>query len=128
MTLEEFDEALLRWGPDLDRWPQHQRQAGRELLSANAQAQPLLDEMTKMVGMVDTAIMDDTAAGIVSATVQQAIIRRQESLGLMSLLPVRRILGWGSLASVGGAAATVLVPVSANAPALLTIALGGMLP
>ncbi|MEO1161830.1 MAG: hypothetical protein AAFW74_15520 [Pseudomonadota bacterium] len=128
MTLEEFDEALLRWGPDLDRWPEQQQRAGRELLSINAEAQRLLDEMMRMGVAIDAAIMDETAAGVVSATVQQAIIRRQENQGLMSLLPVRRILGWGSLASVGGGVATALIPISANAPALLTIALGGMLP
>ena len=128
MTLEQFDEALLRWGADLDRWPQQQRRAGQELLSVNAEAQSLLDEMTKMGVAIDGAITDETAAGVVSATVQQAIARRHENQSLMSLLPVRRILGWGSLAGIGGGAASVLLPVSAGTPALLTIALGGLLP
>ncbi|MGB5213771.1 MAG: hypothetical protein WBN88_09030 [Anderseniella sp.] len=128
MTLEQFDEALLRWGPDLDRWPQQQQQAGQELLSVNAEAQSLLDEMTKMGVAIDATIMDETAAGVVSATVQQAIARRHENQSLMSLLPVGRILGWGSLAGIGGGAASVLLPVSASTPALLTIALGGLLP
>jgi hypothetical protein len=42
VTREDFSEALLSFGADLDRWPQVQAEAARQLLSADAVAAKML--------------------------------------------------------------------------------------
>jgi hypothetical protein len=42
VTREDFSEALLHFGADLDRWPQVQAEAARRLISADAVAAKML--------------------------------------------------------------------------------------
>ena len=74
---------------------------------------------------LSTAMAIDVDAGIVSARIQSAVHDRTDRAGLLSLLPLRRMLGFGSLAGVGGAAIAMILPGSVNSSWLLTMALGG---
>lgn len=125
MTLQEFDTALLTWGGDLETWPADARAAARILLETDPQARVLLDEMTLFDADLGAAMAIDTPDGPVAAKVQAALRQRQEAVGLWSLLPLRKILGFGSLAGVGGAAMAFVAPSATNTGALLAIALGG---
>jgi hypothetical protein len=125
MTLKEFDEALLEWGGDLDRWPPVERASGRALLGTDAAARSLLEEMASFETDLGAAMSVDVDAGAVSARVQAAIHDRRENAGLLSLLPLKKILGFGSLAGVGGAVAALALPASVNSSALLAMALSG---
>jgi len=125
MTLEEFDEALLKWGADLDRWPSTKQNAARALLDTNETAWALLEEMGGFETGLGAAMAVDVDAGIVSARVQSAVHDRVARAGLLSLLPLRRMLGFGSLAGICGAAAAILLPASVSSSWFLTMALGG---
>lgn len=125
MTLEEFDEALLKWGPDLDRWRSIEQIAARALLDTNETARALLEEMGGFEAGLGAAMAVDIDAGIISARVQSAVHDRTDRIGLLSLLPLRRILGFGSLAGVCGAVVAMVLPASVSSSWFLTMALGG---
>ena len=127
MTFDELDEALLKWGADLDQWPPAQRSAARVLLDTDAAAQALLNEMASFEAGLGaaTAMAVDVNGGAISARVQAAIQDRIESAGLLSLLPLRKMLGFGLLAGLGGAAVAVFLPTGADSGLFLAIALGG---
>ena len=125
MTLEEFDEALLKWGSNLDNWPLAECNAGQALVDTNADARTLLEEMTSFETGLGTAMAVDVNAGIVAARIQAAVRDRADSADLLALLPLWRILGFGSLAGIGGAAAAMILPAGINSGVFLTMALGG---
>lgn len=125
MTLEEFDEALLKWGSNLDNWPLAECNAGQALVDTNAEARTLLEEMTSFETGLGTAMAVDVNAGIVAARIQAAIHDQAESTRLLSLLPLWRMLGFGSLAGFGGAAAAMILPAGVNSGMFLVMALGG---
>ena len=128
MTLQEFDEALLRWGGDLARWPGEVRAAARILLETEPRARALRDEMTRLDADLGAAMVVDLPDGAIAAKVQAALQRRRDPVDLWSLLPLRKILALGSLAGVGGAALALVSPMAVSTGALLAIALGGGLP
>ena len=125
MTFDELDEALLKWGTDLDQWPPAQRSAARVLLDTDAAAQALMNEMASFEASLGAATAVNANAGAISARVQAAIQDRMESAGLLSLLPLRRMLGFGSLAGLCGAAVAMVLPAGADTGLFLAIALGG---
>lgn len=125
MTLEEFDEFLLKWGADLDRWPSTEQSAAQALLDTDKTARALLEEMGSFEAGLGAAMAVDVNAGAVSARVQAGIHDRADQSGLFSLLPLRRMLGLGSLAGVVGAAVAVILPASVDSSRFLTMALGG---
>ncbi|MEM1050106.1 MAG: hypothetical protein AAGL24_28375 [Pseudomonadota bacterium] len=125
MTLQEFDTALLTWGSDLENWPAGARAEARSLLETDPQAQLLLDEMTLFNAELGAAMAVGTSDGAIAAKTQAALQQRRDTVGLWSLLPLRKILGFGSLAGVGGAAMAFVAPSAVNTGALLAIALGG---
>lgn len=125
MTLEEFDEGLLKWGADLDRWPSTEQSAARALLDTDKNARALLEEMGSFETGLGAAMAVDVNAGAVSARVQTKIHDRADQSGLLSLLPLWRMLGLGSLAGVVGAAVAVILPASVDSSRFLTMALGG---
>ena len=125
MTFNELDEALLKWGADLDQWPPAQRSAARVLLDTDAAAQALMNEMASFEASLDAATAVNVNAGAISARVQAALQDRIESAGLLSLLPLRRMLGFGSLAGLCGAAVAMFLPPGADSGLFLAIALGG---
>ena len=125
MTLEEFDEALLKWGSNLDNWPLAECNAGQALVDTNADARTLLEEMTSFETGLGTAMAVDVNAGIVAARIQAAIHDQAESTRLLSLLPLGRMLGFGLLAGFGGAAAAMILPAGVYSGVFLVMALGG---
>ena len=125
MTLEEFDEALLKWGSNLDNWPLAECNAARALVDTDADARTLLEEMTSFETGLGTAMAVDVNAGIVAARIQAAIHDQAENTRLLSLLPLWRMLGFGSLAGFGGAAAAMIYPAGVNSGVFLVMALGG---
>lgn len=125
MTLEEFDEALLKWGSNLDNWPLAECNAARGLVDTNADARTLLEEMTSFETGLGTAMAVDVNARIVAARIQAAIHDQAESTRLLSLLPLWRMLGFGSLAGFGGAAAAMILPAGVNSGVFLVMALSG---
>jgi len=125
MTLKEFDEALLKWGADLDRWPSIERSAARALLVTNETARALLEEMRGFETELGAAMAVDFNAGAVSARAQATINDRADQPGLLSFLPLWRMLGLGSLAGVGGAAVAMILPASIDSSRFLSMALGG---
>lgn len=128
MTLEEFDDALLRWGTDLSRWPDASRQQGDALLATSADAFALLDEMSAFHVTLEAAVTDNIAADSVVANIQKNVLDRIESGGMLALLPFKRILGWGSIAGVSGGFVAALLPITTGTSTLLAFVLGGMLP
>jgi hypothetical protein len=125
MTLEEFDEGLLKWGAALSRWPSTEQSAARALLDTDKTARALLEEMGSFETGLGAAMTVDVNAGAVSARVQTAIHDRADQPRLLSLLPLWRMLGLGSLAGVGGAAFAMILPASVDSGRFLTMALGG---
>ena len=128
MTHEDFDEGLLKWGADLAKWPDESRRQAEELLAQSEAARSMQQEMAGFAVILDTAIMSDVTEGAISAKIQQTIARRRGRQGLLDLLPLKKIFGWGSLAGLGGGAIAAFAPVSAGVTTMLSIALGGVLP
>ena len=128
MTLEDFDEGLLKWGADLAGWPDELRPRAEKLLAQSEAARSMREEMAGLATILDTAVMSGVPVGAVSAKVQQSIAGRRERQGLLDLLPLKRIFGWGSLAGIGGGAFAAFAPVGAGVTSMLSIALGGTLP
>ncbi len=85
-------------------------------------------EMSSFAVVLNTALTSDVPDGAISATIQQGIAERRERQGLLDLLPLKKIFGWGSLAGIGGGAVAAFAPVSAGVTTMLSIALGGVLP
>jgi len=56
MTREEFSEALLRFGGNLDRWPQEARAAAQALVAADAEAARMLAEFSAFEQTVAEAV------------------------------------------------------------------------
>ena len=128
MTREEFDAALLKWGADLSRWPRELRPSAEALLRKSAAARSLQEEMSRIDNVLEEVVMSDVQAGVISAKVQQAISQRKQGKGILDLVPLKHIFGWGSIAGVGGGVLATLAPVSAGVTSFLSIALGGALP
>ncbi|WP_342237338.1 hypothetical protein [Inquilinus sp. OTU3971] len=56
MTRAEFDEALLRFGADLDRWPQKLAASARQLLGRDPAAVEILAQFAAFEDTVGAAI------------------------------------------------------------------------
>lgn len=125
MTLQEFDEGLLTWGTNLDRWPEDTRSAARQLLESDPEARSLWQEASHFEAILGTASAVETSESAVVAKVQTNLQSRRENSGLWQLLPIRQLIGFGTLAGAGGVVAAFLVPAGANTVALLSLALGG---
>ncbi|MES0882765.1 hypothetical protein [Roseibium sp. SCP14] len=125
MTLQEFDEGLLTWGANLDRWPEDTRSAARQLLETDAEARTLWQEATHFDAILGTASAVEMSQSAVVAKTQINLQTRREGSALLRLLPIGQLIGFGTLAGAGGVAAAFLVPAGANTGALLTLALGG---
>ncbi|MGI9503857.1 MAG: hypothetical protein ACR2RE_12480 [Geminicoccaceae bacterium] len=128
MTREEFDEALLTFGTQLNRWPTDQCAAARRLLEIDDEARAMLEDMTSFESELGAAMVVDVHDGAIAARVQASVHERAEAAGLLSLLPLRWIFGFGSLAGLSGAAVAMATPVAINTSALLTLALTGGAP
>ncbi|MEM9632918.1 MAG: hypothetical protein AAGA50_16425 [Pseudomonadota bacterium] len=125
MTLQEFDTGLLTWGSNLDRWPDDIRSTARRLIATDPEAHSLWQEAARFDTMLGTASSVEMSESAVVAKVQAALETRREGSALWHLLPIRQLIGFGTLAGASGAAAAILVPAGANTGALLTLALGG---
>ena len=128
MTREEFDEALLTFGTELNCWPMDLRASARSLLEIDDEARAMLEEMTSFESELGVAMVVDVDDGAIAARVQASVQERAEAAGLLSLLPLRWIFGFGSLAGLSGAAAAMAAPAAINTSALLTLALTGGAP
>ena len=56
MTREEFDEALLRHGADLTRWPPREAEAARQLVAADREAAKMLADFAMFEQTVADAV------------------------------------------------------------------------
>jgi hypothetical protein len=56
MTRAELDEALLRFGADLDRWPQKLAESARQLLARDPAAVEILARFAAFEDMVAAAV------------------------------------------------------------------------
>lgn len=128
MTLEEFDEALLKWGTQLQLWPEKQRYAGENLLRESDHARMLLEEMLSLDSNLEGAIKNDVPSGIIVANIQSKLSNRRNKQTIRSLLPIRKLIGWGAMAGAGGGLVAVFTPQSVGMAPLLAIALGGLWP
>ena len=128
MTLEEFDECILKWGSNLSAWPEVTRLEAETLLADSDAATALFEEMLLMSGTVDNAVMHGVPASIISAKVQASVIERVESGSILTLLPLKRILGLGSLAGASGGVVAAILPLTTGTSTLLSLALGGIMP
>lgn len=128
MTLQEFEEALLLQGADLARWPEDLRERADRLLAADPAAEALRREIAELDADLGAAMAVEVNAAAVAARTQAAVRNRIERQGLLAMLPIGRILGFGSLAGIGGAAAALASPAAFNSGLLLAIALGGTTP
>lgn len=53
MTPHRFDELLEAYGADFDRWPEHEREAGRMLATASPWAGAALDRARRLDAVLD---------------------------------------------------------------------------
>ena len=88
----------------------------------------MLEDMTLFENELGTAMVVDSHDGAIAARIQASVQERVEATRLLSLLPLRWILGFGSLAGLSGAAAAMATPAAINTSALLTLALTGGAP
>ena len=128
MTLDAFEANLLLHGPDLAIWPEAVRDQAFTLLKANDDAVDLLEEMTSLEALNQTALTSDIAPGVISARLQHSLNQRIEQESTWSWFPLKGLLALGSLAGLGGATAAFLVPAGLSTGFLLSIAMGGMIP
>ena len=127
MTLDEFDRGLLTWGSDLSLWPEDRRVEAETLLVDNPGARALIREMAAFDADLKTASLVELQDGAIASRVQGALTERIAAPGVLAMLPIRRMLGLGSLAGVGGAIVAYVVPAT-NTGRLLAVALGGVMP
>lgn len=128
MTLEEFDDHLLRYGHDLNKWPAHRRTEARQLCSANDTAQSLLAEAAALTGELQQALAPNEPDSAISARVQSALQRRQARQSAFGFLPIGRLAALGSLAGLAGIVAGLLAPAGGQAVILLLMATGSVSP
>jgi hypothetical protein len=56
MTRDEFDEALLRYGADLTRWPPRKAEAARQLMAGDRDAAKMLADFSVFEHMIANAV------------------------------------------------------------------------
>ncbi len=104
MTIDDFREAILRWGADVDRWPAAEREAasaisatreGRELVAAEAAFDALLSR--------PPSISDDRAQRAASAVLRALALEDQKARAPTFIEVLREWLL--PLAGVAGSAA-----------------------
>jgi hypothetical protein len=128
MTLNSFDEAVLRFGSDLASWPDSERQGAEALLAESAEARTLLAEEQAVQSNLTAALAVDIQAAALVARVQQSVAerrRRGPAARIRFLLPM--LAGGAAAALACGVALGLLLPVTPglNPDALLVTLLGG---
>jgi hypothetical protein len=129
MTLAAFDEALLRFGADVARWPEGERRRAMALLAESVEAKSLMAEEEALHGIVAAALHVDAHPSALVARVQQSVAERRRRGGALA----RFRLLWPMIA--GGAVAAIacgigiglLLPLAPglDSDALLMTLLGG---
>lgn len=126
MTVQEFDDGLLRWGSDMTQWPPTERRAAEELLAASSEARALFADERALDTAVATALAVDPPPHVAAAVRVALDERRQDGILAWLLRPTPLVAGAAAALGIGIAAA-ILFPVSTalNPDALLLTALGG---
>ncbi|MEO8668515.1 MAG: hypothetical protein ABI399_08370 [Bauldia sp.] len=97
MTLDEFSEALDRYGADLQHWPERQRTAARALLAGDASAVARLAEAAKLDALLSAAAAPvPVDAALLGAIAARTGARRNE----LVVRPTRRLLAAASAAMI----------------------------
>ncbi|MEM9355296.1 MAG: hypothetical protein AAGB04_03710 [Pseudomonadota bacterium] len=107
MTLDEFEDALLKWGPDISRWPVDQQAEAGVALEQSVMARALLQEMVELERITREALLLN--ADIVPAPMQissQLSSRRGEQRP--NWLSPFELIKFASLASFAGLAGAAL--------------------
>lgn len=127
MTLDAFDDALLRLGSDLSRWPEDERRRAEVLLATNAAARTLLAEDQAMTATTAAALGVAVAPAQLAARIGEAVAaRRERSFARWLLNPFPMAAGAAAAVALGAAVA-FLTPMAAgvDSDALLVAVLGG---
>lgn len=127
MTLDAFDDALLRYGSDLTRWPDDKRRRAEQLLAADAGARDLLAAEQAMTATAAAALDVPMAPAQVAARVATAVAARRERSLVRWLHNPFPIVAGAAAALALGAVVALLTPVAAgvDSDALLVAVLGG---
>jgi hypothetical protein len=127
MTLDAFDDALLRYGSDVTRWPDDKRRRAEQLLAADAGARDLLAAEQAMTATAAAALDVPMAPAQVAARVATAVAARRERSFTRWLLNPFPIAAGAAAAIALGVAVALLTPISAgvDSDALLVAVLGG---
>lgn len=86
----EFENKLLVWGGDLDRWPAAEAEAARRLLAGDLESRVLLADVVATddaVRAATTTTLDATLIGRLLATTRSPPARRRPWSGWRPMLP-----------------------------------------
>lgn len=86
MTAPEFEQALDRWGTDLDAWPQADAECAQTLLARDRQARHLLEAARNV-----DAFLGGLREHVPPAHLQARIIAHAAAAGPD---PVEQVVGW----------------------------------
>lgn len=126
MTPAAFDEALLRYGSDLAKWPEVERGPAMALLAADDQARRLLAEEQAMTGALSEALSVEVRAANLAAAVSQSVSdRRQRRRFARWFNPLPIAVGATAAVAFGIALGLMFQPPGLDPDTLLVTALGG---
>jgi len=96
MTYNQFEQALDRFGSDLDRWPPAMRAEAEALMAGNTRARQMLSEAARL----DTLLADTVRPAALDAASIGAIIAgiRTDRHREITVRPTRRLAAWSGAA------------------------------
>ncbi|MGO1119414.1 hypothetical protein ACTL6U_11940 [Rhodovibrionaceae bacterium A322] len=142
MTLEQFDLFLNRYGPDLDRWPEDieadefgegdAKKSAHALLAREPAAGALLAEMQALNSLITKATAATQSDQDQADRLYRELQQRRNNQEQTSAFSLHRWLALitvgGGLASASGVLLAFLLPLTFDSSALLSLALGDILP
>lgn len=87
--LEEFEQALLTYGSDFERWPSALRQAGEKFVALDEHARALHEEAWRLDTMVREVSRPMRQSGDVNAILRHVSERRRQNwfTGILQAIP-----------------------------------------
>jgi hypothetical protein len=125
MTKEELNEALLRYGADLERWPEAKRQAARLLVDSDAAAAEILSDFVAFERTLAAAVQPEPFGAADIGAVLAALDADETG---WRPTPRFWIVGAGisALSFAAGFAAMLLIASQELPPSLIDLASGQM--
>lgn len=125
MTLDQFEQTVLRLGSDVERWPDDMRAQARALLAAEPAVRERLREWQAHEASLEQALRVDVGASAVTGAVLAGVRDRRQGVRFPSS---GRLAALAALSTACGVAAGVLIArldaVLLNAR-VIDLALGG---